>query len=233
MKAILQLLVSFMIALAIASITSLAFSWVCFVLIFSQLVVRFIPAPAGFFLGFNFTNLQWNDSLENMGGFTSVAYFAPLQDIETFPGLSENPSSDAEFVRLGGNFIMKAGKYFTEIYITPETASLAANNQGEIDGQSFRIEGEFFYPGSKTDCRAFARKINNTRGVLIIVDPDGDRTVIGTDKFPCYFKPSLNYGKAAADRKGLTVAFFQNHFAPGLEYNGSIPLTGSTIPAIS
>ena len=197
-----------------------------------QQAARFIHMPAGLAF-FNFADLEWNDSLENMGGFTSVAFFAPLQDIQTFPSLKENPSTDAEFVRLIGNFIMEAQKYFIAVYVTPETASLAATNQGEIDGQSFRMEGEFFYPGSKTDCRAFARKINNTRGVIILVDPDGDRTVIGTDKFPCYFKPTLNFGKAAADRKGLTVQFFQNHFAPGLEYNGSIPLDGSLIPAIS
>jgi hypothetical protein len=227
-----QILFALVVGMAFATVTGIHPAWSIGAIVGIQQVARFIPMPAGLSF-FDFSSLTWNDSLENMGGFTSVAYFAALQDILTFPGLSESPSSDAEFVRLGGNFTMKPDKYFIEIYVTPETASLAANNQGEIDGQSFRMEGEYFYPGNKTDCRAFARKINNTRGVLIFVDPDGDRTVIGTDKFPCYFKPSLNYGKAAADRKGLTVAFFQNHFAPGLEYNGSIPLSGSTIPAIS
>jgi hypothetical protein len=197
-----------------------------------QQVARYIPMPAGLMF-FNFTDLQWNDSLENMGGLTSVAYFAPIQDIETFPTLSSNPVTDDDLVTLSGNFAMKEGKSFIQVYMTPEMASLKASNQGETDGQSFKNEGEFFYPGTKNDCRAFARKVNNTRGVLIMIDPDGDRIVIGTDKFPCYFKPTVDWGKAAADRKGMTVAYYQNHFAPGLGYNGTIPLSGSVIAAIS
>lgn len=231
-RIITQLLFALTIGMLFSTVTGINPGWFAAGIFGIQQAARFISMPAGLVF-FNFADLEWNDSLENMGGFRSVAYFAPLQDIETFPSLKENPSTDAEFVRLNGNFIMKAQKYFIAVYVTPETLSLLSNNQGEIDGQSFRNEGEYFYPGSKTDCRAFARKINNTRGVLILVDPDGDRTVIGTDKFPCYFKPTLNFGKAAADRKGLTVQFFQNHFAPGLEYNGSIPLDGSLIPAIS
>ncbi len=214
------------------SVTGVHPGWISAGIIGIQQVARFIPMPAGLTF-FDFTGLTWNDSLENMGGLTSTAYFATLQDILTFPSLKEVPTTDAEFVRLNGNFGMQVGKYFVQVYVTPETASLAANNQGEIDGQSFRIEGEFFYPGTKEDCRAFARKINNSRGVLILLDPDGERIVVGTDKFPCYFKPSINWGKAAADRKGMTVQFFQNHYAPGLGYNGSIPLSGSLIPAIS
>jgi len=197
-----------------------------------QQAARFIPMPFGI-LAFDFTALTFSDSLENMGGFSGTAYFAPLQDILTFPTLDDSPSSDNEFVKLSGTFVMQTGKYFTPVYITPETASLAANSQGEVDGQSFRLEGEFFYPGADNQCRAFARKINNSRGVLILIDPSGDRVVVGTDKFPAYFKPNINWGKAAADRKGLTVSFFQNHFAPGLSYNGVIPISGGSVPAIS
>lgn len=179
---------------------------------------------------FDFTDMTWNDSLENMGGFTSIAYFAPWQDIEEWPTLPANPTTDEQMVTLEGNFTMKTDKHFIQVYVSPATAELNANNQGETDGQSFRNEGEFFYPGSKVECRAFARKINNSRGVTILIDGDGDRTCIGTEMLPCFFKPTLNYGKVAADRKGLVVQFFQDHFVPGLIYKGSIPLDGSTIP---
>ncbi|KKU87399.1 MAG: hypothetical protein UY18_C0036G0002 [Microgenomates group bacterium GW2011_GWF2_47_9] len=227
-----QLFVALTVGVMLASVTDIHPVWFIGGIVTVQQVARLIPMPAGLMF-FNFTDLEWNDSLENMGGFTSIAYFAPLQDIETFPTLKATPATDEEFVVMTGHYVMKATKFFVAVYVTPETASLAANNQGETDGQSFRLEGEIFYPGSKTECKAFARKLNNTRGVLILVDPDGDRTVVGTKEFPCYFKPNLNYGKAAADRKGLTIAFYQNHFAPGLEYNGSIPLDGSLVPAIS
>lgn len=219
-----------MILATVCQVNPLAFAGGIFAV---QQVARFIPMPAGLSY-FNFTALEWNDSLENMGGFTSTAYFAPIQDIETFPTLVQNPTTDEEMIRLNGHYVMKSLKYFIPVYTTPETVALAANNQGETDGQSFRMEGEFFYPGTKLQCRAFARKINNSRGILILVDPDGERIQIGTDKFPCYFKPNVNWGKAAADRKGMTVTFYQNHFAPGLEYNGSIPISASIIvPAIS
>ena len=188
---------------------------------------------SGLIKAFNFTDLTWEGPLENMGGFSCTAYFAPFEDIATWPTLPSNPTTDTQLVTLQGHFVMDAEKHFIKVYVTPETASFAASNQGETDGQSFRNEGEFFYPGTALATRAMARKLNNSRGVLIMVDPDGERVCVGTELFPCFFKPTLNYGKAAADRKGLTVSFYQNHFVPGLIYNGSIPLSASLIPAIS
>lgn len=232
LKIITNLLFAVCFSMVLTTITQVNPFWFIGSLTVIQAVTPFLQMPAGI-LSFNFTNLTWSDSLENMGGFTTIAYFAALQDIATFPTLVQNPTTDEEMVKLQGHYVMQSAKFFISVYCTPETVALAANNQGETDGQSFRLEGEFFYPGTAQDCRAFARKINNSRGVLILVDPDGERVVVGTEKFPCFFKPNINWGKAAADRKGMTVSFYQNHFAPGLIYNGSIPLIGSLVPAIS
>jgi hypothetical protein len=223
-------------AVAISVALSIAFGWnpvVSIALIVSlQITARFIPMPAGLSF-FNFTDLTWEGPTENMGGFGSVAYFAAWEDIATWPTLMSSPTNDTQLVTLLGHFVMKADKYFIKVYVTPETADFKASNQGETDGQSFRNEGEYFYPGSAVATRALARKLNNSRGVLILVDPDGERVCVGTEAFPAFFKPSLAFGKAAADRKGLTVTFYQNHFVPGLIYNGPIPLSGSLVPAIS
>lgn len=230
-----QLLISIIVGMILAVVTGihpLIFAAGIFAI---QQIARFMPMPEGI-LAFNFTDITWEGPIEGMGGFSTIAYFAAWEDIETWPTLPSGTGTsltDTQLVTLQGHFVMKATKHFIKVYVSPDTADFKASNQGETDGQSFRNEGEFFVPGTDVASRALARKLNNSRGVLIMVDPSGDRVCIGTESFPCFFKPSISFGKAAADRKGLTVTFFQNHYVPGLIYNGSIPLSASLVPAIS
>ena len=192
------------------------------------------PAGAGLAMAFAFGDLAFEDEPENMGGMTSEAYLGFVQDIATWPKLIDNPTSATEAVTLSGTFLMKETKKFIKVYSTPDTFSLDSENQGEIDGQSFRQKGEFFYPGTSVEAAAFCRKINNARGVLIGMNPNtGERLVIGSKEKPCYFKPSVSTGKAAADRRGVKVEFYSDSFVPFAFYNGVIPLTGGDIPVLS
>jgi len=194
----------------------------------------FDPTSASLSMAFAFGDLTFEDEPENMGGMTSDAYLGFVQDIATWPTLKDNPTTASEAVILEGSFTMKDTKKFTKVYTTPDTFSLDSENQGEIDGQSFKQKGEFFYPGTSVEAAAFCRKLNNARGVLIGINPNtGERMVVGSKEKPCYFKPSVTTGKVAADRRGVKIEFSADSFVPFAFYNGAIPLTEGDIPAVS
>jgi len=187
----------------------------------------------GMALAFVFGDLGWDDESENMGGLTSEMYIGIYQHIATWPALPANPATDIEAVTLGGSFLMATEKFFIKVYATPDTAKMEPENQGEVDGQSFRQKGELFYPGTRKEAIAFARKINNARGCIIGIDPNtGDRYVVGSKDKPVYFKPSVSTGGAAADRRGVKLEFYSDSFLPFAFYNGAIPLSEGDIPAI-
>lgn len=192
-----------------------------------------LSAP-GLAMAFVYADLKFEDEHNNMGGMTTVMYIALTKDIETWPSLISNPTGYADKVKLTGSFAMKSGAHFFEVYATPETAKLTPENQGEVDGQSFRQNGEFLYPGTLEQAIGFAAAINNARGVIIGMDPNtGKRYVVGTKERPAYFKPSVDTGGAAADRRGVKIEFWCDSFLPWAFYEGAIPLSAGTIPAIS
>jgi hypothetical protein len=187
----------------------------------------------GLAMAFVFADLDWTDEPENMGGLTSEMYIGLSGHILTWPTLKIDPATDEEAVSLVGSFIMEEAKHFIKVYSTPDTAKLEPENQGEMDGQSFKQKGELFYPGTRKEAVAFARKINNARGCVIGIDPNtGDRYVIGTKEKPVYFKPSVSTGGAAADRRGVKLEFSSDSFLPFAFYDGPIPLSSGTIPAV-
>lgn len=197
--------------------------------------------PSGLILGagalkasFSFGDLLFEDEPENMGGFTSIAYIAISRDIQTYPSVPSNPSTDEECTTLVGDYVMKTDKNFFQFYSTPGTAGVMSESQGELDAKSFKIKGELFYPGTSKEATALARKLNNAHGVVIMTDPNtGKRMNYGTSELFVTFSASVNYGKAHADRRGVTVTFETDSFVPAWFYEGEIPLSGSTLPAVS
>lgn len=171
---------------------------------------------------------------DNMGGFTVDAYICETKDIDVEAEVSGSPATLAALVTLVGSHTMESEKKFTKVYITPRTFSMLMESQGEIDGKSFRPNGEFFYPSSRATGRGFAAKSKNAKVILIAVDPNtGDRIQIGTKTLPVFLSPRVEFGAAAPDRKGVFVAFEADSPVPGYNYNGVIPLTEGDLPEIS
>ena len=202
-------------------------------------IVSWVTGPPDFTgismsMAFAFTDMTYDDFPENMGGFSSVAYLGFIPHIQSFPTRVQNPTTDDEAIKLVGNYEMKATKHFIEIYVTPDTFGATAENQGETDAKSFHPKGEFLYPGTQAQCLAFCRKLNNARGIIIGINPNtGERYAWGEQYLPVRFKPKVEYGKAPADRRGATIEWECDSFAPAWVYEGSIPLSGSTVPAVS
>lgn len=156
--------------------------------------------------------------IENMGGLQGRLAFISQYDVSSVPML---PSADEvleekDLSIAKGSFIFKEGTTGKPqyIYATDKTVSYNAENQGETDGQSFHITGEFFYPGTVARAAAFSRKVNNTPGYLILITPEGDQILVGQPGLPCTIKPSFAAGQARADRRGFKYTFEADSFAP-------------------
>lgn len=174
------------------------------------------------------------DGHENMGGMTIQGYIAIRGHIDSYPQLKADPALVDDLVKLEGNYEMKAGKYFIPVEAIIRTSQHSYENQGEPEGQSFLQKGMFKIKGAtKAQSMGYARMLNNSQGVFIQIDNDGNRVVIGDELHPANFKPSGDTGTDPTNRSELTFEVTADSFCPGYLYYGPIPLSESeTIPSI-
>lgn len=191
------------------------------ILIIMAIVIAQINLESGLALAMalpvGFGPLNWPCGSENMGGYKNRLLFIPACAVSAVPELPEidDTSTPADLVTAIGSFVFKdAESKPMFIYATDKTVQLDAENQGETDGQSFRQFGQFFHPGSKAENGAFARKVNNTPGYLIIEDPNGVQYMVGSKGLPCTIKPAFAGGTARTDRRGTTYTFEADSFCP-------------------
>lgn len=188
-----------------------------------------------FLLGFVLTDLNWTQGQQNLGGLVGNIYYAPVEDILTFPVLTAAGSLETA---AASNFTMKTGKEFIQIYHTPETGKIDDNVIGEIDGKGFENFLDFFFPGSKLEVRNFSRFALNTPCVVIAKNTNGQFELIGvvnlddttttlTGDIPAYLQQANGTtGAARADRRGRSFQFRQPGCPhPPVIYKGTIPLT--------
>jgi hypothetical protein len=166
-------------------------------------------------------------SFKNMGGIPSKVYFADKEDIAVFPTLPSNPADLDEIAVLTGDFQMKPGKKFHELYVTVDTSGLANEDQGEVDGMSFKPVLNIFHPGLGKEIQGFVSYTNNRDMVFVAPDAEGVLRVVGSDLYPARKQAGdgANTGQAAADRKGVNLQFFSYGNTPAPIYEGTIPLT--------
>lgn len=177
-------------------------------------------------------NLGWTQGQQNMGGIIGNIYYAPIEDILTFPDASAVGKLDTI-----ESFIMKSTKKFITIYHTAETGKVDDVTVGSRDGKSKENLLEFFFPGSKQDVAEFERFALNTPCVVICKDTSGnfralgigsfdDTTDVFTGDIPAYLESSSGTtGTARADRRGKTFQFKHSANHEPIYYKGTIPLT--------
>ena len=161
--------------------------------------------------------LLWEAGPDNMGGFNSEIVFIPANSVSAVPTLPAitDLSADADYVTAIGAFVFrKAGDKPKLIQCTDKTVKYDAANQGEIEGQSFAISGEFFRAGSKAEFAAFCRQVNNIPGYLILQDMNGKQIMVGQPHLPCHIKPAYDGGMARADRRGFKFTFTADGVTP-------------------
>lgn len=154
------------------------------------------------------TPLVWDNSVTNLGGFKNRIAFIPASEVVTTPVLA------ASGVKATGKFTYKNGSGAKYVYATEKTVGYKAESQGDVDGQSFKISGEFFFPGALAEAAAFARYVNTNPGYLVIEDHNGQQILIGQPNMTARIKPGADLGKASTDRKGFTFTFEAESLAP-------------------
>jgi len=183
---------------------------------------------------FTLVDLNHVQGQANMGGLVRKIYYAPIDDILTFPVLA---AAGGVKTAAESNFIMKEGKEFIEIYFTDGTGKFDDTTVGERDGRSKENMLEFFHPGNKEAILAFERFALNTPAVVIAVDSESQQVLFGavnlddsstalTGDCPCYLESSNGTsGAARADRRGKTFQFKASATHGPLIYVGAVPLT--------
>lgn len=154
---------------------------------------------------------------DNMGGYKSHLLFIAACAVSSVPTLPEitEASNDADFVTATGTFTFKkAGDKPKYIACTDKTVACNAENQGELEGQSFSISGEFFRAGAEVEYAALARQINNTPGYIVLEEFNGKQILIGQPGLPVIVKPAMQGGQARADRRGYKFTFTADSVAP-------------------
>ncbi len=154
---------------------------------------------------------------ENMGGYKPFVLFVPTCAVSTVPTLPKitDESQDEHYIKAIGAFTFKKedGKALY-IQCTDKTVKCDAETQGEIEGQSFNITGEFYRAGSEERYSALARQINNTSGYLILEELNGEQIIVGQPGLPCLVKPSMEGGMTRTDRRGYKFTFQADSVAP-------------------
>lgn len=173
----------------------------------------------------DFNDLLWPDGTDNIGGTEVNHYYAPINDILTFPSLPAVPATLAEEVTISDPFVFKTGKKFLKVYSTLDTGKIDDKSVGEFDGKSFEHIFEFLFPGSRAEALALIRKMNNTNMVFIASEANGQKRIIGSLGFPAKMSLSdVTTGSKTADRKGTSIKVESRGVTPAPIYTGVIPL---------
>lgn len=155
----------------------------------------------------SFAALNWQGGQNNMGGFKNFVVFYPAHLCKTVPQLPEEIADDDDYVEAVGAFTMDTDESPVFIYATDETVKYGAEAVGEVDGISYEQKGEFFFPGNKKEAHAFATRIKNLKGYLVIEDSDGNQQLVGAPGLEATIKPSFDGGQKRADRRGFKFEF--------------------------
>lgn len=176
---------------------------------------------------FPFNRVMWTAGSDNMGGLSTRVYFAPQGCIASAPPF------ETDGITMAGQWEFKdpAKQGFVEIYVTYKSGDLKSEPVGDVDGVCSKKTGSFFHPGNTTEMARFARAVQNTPGVFIAVDTEGNQVVIGDVVNPATVKATHNFGKSPEDRKGWTVSYEAYSTHPVVFYRGDIPLAPDATPA--
>lgn len=178
-----------------------------------------------------FTDIDKNlPNGENMGGLQQKVYFGYHADVETWPVRPATPAGIEASAAMTGDLTMKTGKRMYEMYLTDDTGEFKIELVGEIDGHSYTTKLLLFHPGLQKKILGLMNAAKNENLVLIVVDSDGQKYLMGDELRPAVFSGSpdgAGTGKETAARKGVSMEFTyktNNMFV----YTGNVPLTESS-----
>lgn len=173
----------------------------------------------------DFVDMLGPDGEDNPGGITTEIFLAPIRDFADPAGLKGVKTTDlpGDSVTIDGAHTFKEGKGFIEAYGTEDSAEFKITTVGEPDGYGGKIEGEFFYPGTKKQAVEFARHAKNHKWVAITKTQDGIKHQWGTKGLGLTIVGDFTTGKLSGGRRGYLFKVTGYQASP-LFYEGDIAL---------
>jgi hypothetical protein len=161
-------------------------------------------------------DLLWEDGQDNDAGLGDIHYYALRRDIQTFPAITATPSNNTERGKLIGNYTMKAGKFFKQIYCTLEMGEGVSTVVGQRDSKSAENKITLYLPGMDANRIGFLENIKNSKLVFIARQLDGTLVAYGSQYLGAEIDTGeLKTGKAITDGKGLSLTLRSiGRFAP-------------------
>lgn len=164
----------------------------------------------------------------NLGGLGQHFYFGLWADVATWPTEPATPVSLAAAATLTGDLAMKEGKRMFQFLSTEETAKLEFKPIGEEGGIGYEMILTVHGSGLSTKLLGFLNAAKNEDLVLIPVDNEGQKYLMGNELRSAKLQSSdgAGTGTSKEGKRGIPMVF---SFRTGniFTYTGSIPLTVS------
>ena len=120
-----------------------------------------------------------------------------VDDIDVFPARGDDG------VTISTDITMKQGKFGVGIYLTPGTANVTSNSEGDADAEGFKPSVQISHPGNKAEIRAFKQNWLGKNCIVILEYCDGTKDLIGSPCNPCKLAVEYN-GTNEANANQLT-----------------------------
>ena len=134
----------------------------------------------------------------------------------------EMPETNAKGILTTGNIVLKAGRRFHVLYLTPKTQKYNIDIEGETQSSGFKKKVSGYHPGNELEIQEWVKNNVNNGFVIVYESCDSEyRKILGSKCNPLFFKGSW---KDDTEGKGYDLNFEQT-FAdetPILFYNGNI-----------
>lgn len=159
---------------------------------------------------------------DNPAGITTEIFLGLERDFAILKG-TKTTGLPGDSVTIDGDHSFKEGKGFYELYGTQDSAEFKLTTVGEIDGYGGKVEGEFFFPGTKKEAAEFAKRVRNVPVVIVTKSQDGVKHQWGSKGLGLTVPSDFTTAKLSGGRRGFIfkVSGYQSSL---LFYEGVLPL---------
>lgn len=131
------------------------------------------------------------------------------------------PSADDKGVVVTEDIILKEGAYPMTVYLTPGTAEVTENSEGDPDEEGFKPQVKFKHPGNSREIREMKHNCINRRFIGYMRYCDGSVDLFGSPCNPIRMQTAYT-GNSSGNSNELTFA--QTYKGDGIRiYEGTVP----------
>ena len=154
----------------------------------------------------NYKSLPSQNGKNNMGGFTSNAFIAPISAFDVIKPL-KSTTLPGDSVTIDGSHTFAVDEGFSKVYATLDKSKIDMTLVGDRDGKSFLIKGEIFHPGTEKDAAEFAAAAKNDNFIMIFKESNGKNLQFGSADLPLIVNPSYSSANIGSGAKGWKFEF--------------------------